>query len=198
MTITEKIEMYKNKRNFIKDISKAFENKPSKTTVTSVDYEVYRKDLRLAEEVNERTVYFAEYIIVNFFGGAKSVRTVNGNSNSANFRVIGELIDGGYYDEVRDYETILDRGFTQVVFEEEETLESLLSKPMTHISDVHKCFDYCRDGNDVEKVIGMIPSCFGTFDVYYNEDGETFLITNECEVDDYWDETEYYFYKYKK
>ena len=172
MTITEKIEMYKNKRNFIKDISKAFETKPSKTTVTSVDYEVYKK------EINEDTIYFAEYVIVNFFGGAKSVRTVNGNSNSANFRVIGELLDGGYYDEVRDYETIEDRGFSLVTFEEKETLDTLLSKPMKHISDVHKCFEYCKDGNDVEKVIDMIPTCFGTFEVSFDEDGETFLITN--------------------
>lgn len=191
MTIAEKIEMYRSKRTFIKNISMAFEAKPSKTTVTSVDYEVYRK------EINEDITYFAEYIIVNFIGGAKSVRTVNGNSNSANFRVIGELIDGGYYDEVRDYETIEDRGFSLVTFEEEETLESLLSKPMKHISDVHKCFEYCKDGNDVEKVIDMIPSCFGTFDVSYNEDGETFLITNDYDSNEGWeiDEAEYYFYK---
>ena len=41
MTITEKLEMFKEKRNFIKNISKAFEAKPKGSSVQSVDYEVY-------------------------------------------------------------------------------------------------------------------------------------------------------------
>lgn len=172
MTITEKLEMYSSKRTFIKNISMAFEAKPSKTTVTSVDYEVYRKD------INEDITYFAEYIIVNFFGGAKSVRTVNGNSNSANFRAIGELIDGGYYDEVREYETLEDRGFSLVTFEEEETLDALLRQPMNHISDVHKCFEHCKDSADVKRVISMIPSGFGSFEAIF-DDEESFSIINE-------------------
>ena len=68
---------------------------------------------------------------------------------------------------------------------------------MKHISDVHKCFEYCKDGNDVEKVINMIPTCLGTFEVSFDEDGETFSITNDYEVDDCieTDEAEYFFYK---
>lgn len=108
MTITEKIEMYKEKKAFIENISKAFETSPRGSSVESIDYEVYRRD------IDEEVTYFAEYLIVTFFGGGKSVRIANGNSNTANFRVLGTLIDGGYYDEVRDYETILDRGFEKV------------------------------------------------------------------------------------
>ena len=108
MTINEKIEMYKGKRAFVDQVSKAFQSEINKTGVVAVDYEVYCK------EIKPEVIYFAEYIIVTFVGGGKSVRTVNGNSHNANFREIGKLIDGGYYDEVRDYETIRDRGFTKV------------------------------------------------------------------------------------
>lgn len=190
MTITEKIEMYKGKKAFIKNVSKAFEATPRISSVTSIDYEVYRK------EINEDTTYFAEYIIVNFFGGGKSVRLVNGNSCTANFREIGKLLDGGYYEENRQYETLEDNGFTFVSISGEDKLKELLSKPMEHIRDVRECFNYCKDGNDVEKVIRMIPNCFGSFEVEYGEDEETFTIINYYEENgvDECEEVEYEFY----
>lgn len=191
MTITEKIEMYKGKKAFIKNISKAFEVTPRISSVTSIDYEVYRK------EIDKDITYFAEYIIVNFFGGGKSVRLVNGNSCTANFREIGKLLDGGYYEENRQYETLEDNGFTLVSISGEDKLKELLSKPMEHIRDVRECFNYCKDGNDVEKVIKMIPNCFGSFEVEYGEDEETFTIINYYEengVDEY-EEVEYEFYE---
>lgn len=111
MTITEKIEMYKGKKAFIKNVSKAFEVTPRISSVTSIDYEVYKK------EIDKDITYFAEYIIVNFFGGGKSVRLVNGNSCTANFREIGKLLDGGYYEENRQYESLEDNGFASVVLD---------------------------------------------------------------------------------
>jgi hypothetical protein len=108
MTINEKIEMYKGKRAFVRKLAEAFQTEVTKTGVLDVDYEVYCK------EVNPEVLYFSEYLVVTFVGGGKSVRSANGNSHNANFREIGKLIDGGYYDEVRDYETIRDRGFTKV------------------------------------------------------------------------------------
>lgn len=114
MTITEKLEMYKSKKAFIKKISKAFEEAPKASSVTSVDYEVYEK------EIDKETTYFVEYLIVNFSGGGKSVRLVNGNSHTANFRELGKLIDGGYYDEILDYESLEERGFTFVALDREE------------------------------------------------------------------------------
>lgn len=110
MTVAEKIEMYKGKKAFIDNISKAFEARPRVSSVDSIEYEVYRHPLQHRD-------YFMEYLIVNFFGGSKSVRCINGNSNTMNFRVIGSLIDGGYYDEVRDYETLSDLGYELVVLE---------------------------------------------------------------------------------
>lgn len=109
MTTAEKIEMYKNKKEFIERISKVFEQ-PSGTGVESVNYEVY-----LIEKLGIE--HFYEYVIVNFEGGAKSVRNVNGNSNSANFRVIGSLLDGGYYEENFTYESLSEKGFELVVLD---------------------------------------------------------------------------------
>lgn len=108
MTIEEKIKMYSGKKAFVDKLSLAFQSEINKTGVVAIDYEVYCK------EINPTTTYFAEYLVVNFVGGGKSVRSANGNSHNANFRELGKLIDGGYYDEVRDYETLRDRGFTKV------------------------------------------------------------------------------------
>jgi hypothetical protein len=103
MTINEKIEMYKNKKAFIDDISKAFEVRSEKTGIVSIEYEVYSKE-----------DYVTEYLVVNFVGGAKSVRCANGNSHSANYQEIGKLIDGGYYTELRTYNSLVERGFKKV------------------------------------------------------------------------------------
>ena len=111
MTNAEKLAMFKEKRNFIKNISKAFEEGPKGSTVQSVDYEVYRKD-------TPEIIYFVEYVIVTFFGGGYSVKCVNGNSNTANFRAIGSMLDGGYYDEVFEYDELTSKGYEKVTFEE--------------------------------------------------------------------------------
>ena len=34
-------------------------------------------------------------------------------------------------------------------------LRDLLSKPMKHISDVRRCFNYCENEEDVEEVLGV-------------------------------------------
>ena len=106
MTISQMIQMYKIKKAFIDKLSEALEI--STTTVKSVDYEVYQKEL------DQDTTYFEELIIVTFVGGAISVSSANGNSDSANFKEIARLIDGGYYDEVRFYENLLNEGYVKV------------------------------------------------------------------------------------
>ena len=45
MTFEEKLEMFKEKRTFVKNISKAFERGVRGSTVDSVDYVVFKKDL---------------------------------------------------------------------------------------------------------------------------------------------------------
>jgi hypothetical protein len=108
MTIEEKIKMYKGKKAFVDNVSKAFQAASTKTGVLAVDYEVYCK------EISPDFTHFAEYLVVTFVGGGKSVRNANGNSCNANFCEIGKLINGGYYDEVRDYEALINNGFTKV------------------------------------------------------------------------------------
>ena len=110
MTISEKIEMYKGKQAFINYLSKAFESRPAGSSVAKVEYEVYEK------EIDESTTYFAEFLVVTFDGGAKSVRNVNGNSNMTNLVELGKLVNGGYYDEVEYYRSLTNNGFSLVVF----------------------------------------------------------------------------------
>lgn len=115
MSYEEKIEMYRGKKVFIENISKAFSETPRVSSVTSIDYEVYTKKVTLNGETFD---HFAEYVIVRFFGGGRSVKYVSGNSCTANFRVLGTLVEGGYYDENRDYDALADKGFTLVPLDE--------------------------------------------------------------------------------
>lgn len=108
MTISEKLEMYKGKKSFIEGIGNVFKTIPSGSSVSSVEYEVYRLDLK------DDITYFTEYLTVTFFGGGKCVRVVNGNSNTANFRALGTLVEGGYYDEVSTYENLVNIGYVKV------------------------------------------------------------------------------------
>ena len=183
MTMEEELKMFKGKKVFIDNISKAFEVNPKISSVNSIEYEVYHKDIIVNDEHRD---YFEEYVVVNFFGGGKSVKLVSGNSCTANFRALGSMLDGGYYKEMEDYETLKDRGFSLVQLSANMKLDKLLSKPMKHIRDIEACFDYCRNSSDVERVIRMIPSAFGTFEADYDEDDQDeFYICNT-----YYDETD--------
>lgn len=75
-------------------------------------------------------------------------------------------------------------------------LRDLLNKPMKHISDVRRCFNYCQTEDDVEEVLGMIPRKHGDFEVDYPASGETFIVTNTfIENDEMFEETaEYEFF----
>ena len=50
MTYAELIKMYKGKKAFINDISKAFEDKPINSSVERIDYEVYHKTITRDEK----------------------------------------------------------------------------------------------------------------------------------------------------
>ena len=108
MTVEEKLEMYKGKKAFIDSISRVFEENNTNSSVVSVNYEVYHKEV-----VRDENTYqsYREFVVVNYVGGGKSVKTVSGNSNTANFRVIGTMLDGGYYDEVQDYNSLIECGY---------------------------------------------------------------------------------------
>jgi hypothetical protein len=104
MTLAEKITMYKEKAQFVNDLSEVFRNNPKYHSVATIEYGV------CSREVADHT-YFEEWIIVHFVGGGMCPRRVTGNSNIANFQVISQLIDGGYYEEMCEYVEMLDHGF---------------------------------------------------------------------------------------
>lgn len=112
MMVEEKIQMFKEKKAFIDGVNVAFQVRPRKHSVRKVEYEVYSKQIN-NEHVTDYT-YYQEYLVVTFDGGGKSVRSANGNSCTANFRELGKLIDGGYYDEMELYNTLEERGFEKV------------------------------------------------------------------------------------
>lgn len=100
LTVEERMHMYRGKKLFIDHISKVFEDEYLQSNVARVDYEVYSK------VIDPETTYYTEFVVVAFTGGSKSVRVISGNSNNANFREIGKLIDGGYYDELEFYKRV--------------------------------------------------------------------------------------------
>ena len=109
MTIEEKMEMYREKNRFIEGLSAVFETHPRGSSVEKITYEVYEKD------IDEVRTDFREWIVVHFVGGGISPKYVTGNSNTANFKVLGPMLNGGYYEEVNDYESQMERGYSLVV-----------------------------------------------------------------------------------
>ena len=108
MILAESIEMYLDKKQFIENINEAFQIAPGCPTVEGVSYEVYTKG------TGEDSFSIREWVIVHFVGGGRSVKQVTGNSNIANFKVIGGMLVGGYYTEVYTYQKQIDDGYTKV------------------------------------------------------------------------------------
>ena len=97
----ERYDELKGKKNFVYELSLAFQDPDvqRRTTVDFIYYDVFAVE----------GGYLKEYVVVVFKGGAKSVRNCAGNSLTAIFRAIGQLIDGGYYDEVETYERLKEK-----------------------------------------------------------------------------------------
>ena len=108
MTSEEKHEMYLDKKKFVENLNEVFQMEPRCPSVEGVHYELYTKDYG-DDRIDER-----EWVIVHFTGGGKSVKVVSGNSNIANFKVIGTMITGGYYAENYTYQKQEEDGYTKV------------------------------------------------------------------------------------
>ena len=91
MTIDEQLKMYREKKHFVSSIAAVFRRHSEGHSVVDITYELWHKETAPSEHD------FLEWIIVHYEGGAKSACRVYGNSNTANFRAIGELLDGGDY-----------------------------------------------------------------------------------------------------
>ena len=107
MTIEEKLKMYREKRQFIYELTMTFVKVPKGHSVADVIYEVFFK-----EEENHTEI--TEWITVVYFGGGKAHRVVSGNSNSANFQVVASMIEGGCYGHSYIYVLLADHGFKKM------------------------------------------------------------------------------------
>ena len=108
MTLEEKLRMYKEKERFVENVSGVFQVAPGCPSVEGVSYEVYTK------QFSDRLSETREWIIVHYTGGGWAPKIVSGNSNMANFVVIGSLLAGGHYEEVRMYEEQAALGFQRL------------------------------------------------------------------------------------
>ena len=66
------------------------------------------------KDYGEDRIDIREWVIVYYVGGGKAMTIVSGNSNSANFVVIGSMLRGGCYEQVRLYYEQADYGYEKV------------------------------------------------------------------------------------
>ena len=109
MTLEETLEMYREKQRFIENLNDVFQISTGCSSVEGVTYEVYTKDY------GEGRIDTREWAIVHFDGGGRSPKIITGNSNIANFVVIGSLLNGGHYEQVRTYQEQLDSGYKRMI-----------------------------------------------------------------------------------
>lgn len=107
MTIEEKLKMYREKRQFIYDVSMAFIKNPKGHSVDGVVYEVFFKEADWGIDI-------AEWITVQYHGGAEAHRVISGNSSAANFEVVASMIYGGCYEQNFTYESLAEYGFKKL------------------------------------------------------------------------------------
>lgn len=90
MTVAEKINVYKEKSWFVKNISHVFEQGVAGSEVAWISYEVYIHQKALSDF---DTMAIAEFIVVHFKNGVISPYSTTYNSNSTNLKVISDLMD---------------------------------------------------------------------------------------------------------
>jgi hypothetical protein len=92
--------MYQEKKKFIENLNEVFNVEPGCASVEGVSYEVYQKELT---GIFEGITDYREWVIVHYTGGGKAPKITTGNSNAANFIVVGSMLHGGCYEQVQMY-----------------------------------------------------------------------------------------------
>ena len=110
MTFEEKVAMWSEKKRFIEALDGVFQMKPAGSTIETIKYEVYQKEIG-------SKIRYEEWLILYFEGGAMLATLSTGSSNIANLRTIASYLSGGYYEEVRTYRSLLETGWTLVLLE---------------------------------------------------------------------------------
>ena len=107
MTVSERLKIYREKRQFVYEVSMTFIKVPNGHSVDGIIYEVFFQESECGPK-------FVEWITVQYKGGAEAHRAVSGNSNVSNFRVIAGMIEGGCYEQNFIYEALNERGFKKL------------------------------------------------------------------------------------
>lgn len=118
MTIEEKLKMYREKRQFIYEVSMTFIKVPSGHAVKEVTYEVFFKEFEDFTDISE-------WITVTYNGDGKAHRCASGNSNAANFEVVASMIHGGCYDQNFTYTSLPARGYKKLDLNKLSSYEEL-------------------------------------------------------------------------
>lgn len=84
---------YEKKINMVKGLSDAIV--PVQGNVKEIRYEIWN---------DTKFNYDTEFLVIEYVGGAKSVRNCTGNSCSAIVSEIASKLNSGYYDEISWYE----------------------------------------------------------------------------------------------
>ena len=87
-----------NKVKFVKDLNKVIPI--YKTGIKKIEYKVFKCSHRTDEFGDQ--VYYQEYLVITYDGGAIGARSCNCDSFTAIFEELTKMLDGGYYDEVQD------------------------------------------------------------------------------------------------
>lgn len=105
------LEMYLEKKQFIENLNEVFRIEPGCASVEGISYEVYQKELT---GVFEGITDYREWVIIHYTGGGKAPKITTGNSNAANFIVVGSMLHGGCYEQVSMYQEQEDLGYKRV------------------------------------------------------------------------------------
>lgn len=110
MTKDEKFKMFQRKAAFISRLKEALTNPPPfGSNLTDLRYEVYE-----GPAASDPSIIYNEEFIILVFPGAECPICSNGNSDSANLRIVANHLHGGMYDDVRFYEQIKSK-MTQIL-----------------------------------------------------------------------------------
>lgn len=100
------MDVLKEKVDFVKEINDAvIKVQPN---VIKMYYEVY--------EYVEHPGNFKEFLVIEYAGGAKTVRNCTADSCSAIVEEIGKYLHAGYYDEVANYNNFVNSTAVKKIF----------------------------------------------------------------------------------
>lgn len=86
------------KVNFVKELSKTIVK--VQENVTGIEYRIYQNTEPGRED------WIEEFLVIDYKGGARTVRTCNGNSCSAVLVEIAKYLEHGYYSEESDLKNL--------------------------------------------------------------------------------------------